>query len=217
MKIAIVGSGISGLVAAHLLHRDHELTVLEAGNHIGGHTNTVRFELDGRDYSIDTGFIVYNNRNYPLFSRLLDELGVVTKPTSMSFSVRCQGTGLEYRGADLNGLFVQRRNLVSPRFYNLLWHWLRFSRAAERQLASQPHDLTVGQFFNQFHYSRSFIKHYFLPMASAIWSCPTHTVRDFPMQFIVEFYKHHGLLSLGDRPQWRVIEGGSYKYVQKLI
>ncbi len=219
MKIAIVGSGIAGLTAAYWLYPDHEITVLESGAHVGGHVHTAQFELDGAAHAVDTGFIVYNERNYPLFSQLLAELDVATQPTSMSFSVHCARTDLEYRGADFNGLFAQRRNLLNPRFLRLLWDWQRFSRQAQRQLelASGDCEWTVGQFFERFPYSTAFIEQYFLPMASAIWSCPTQAVREFPIRFVVEFYRNHGLLSYRRRPQWRVIQGGSFRYVQKLI
>jgi predicted NAD/FAD-binding protein len=216
MKIAIIGSGISGLTAAHYLRQQHDVTLFEANDYIGGHTNTVEFELEGRDYAIDTGFIVFNDRTYPNFCRLLDELGVSSKPTSMTFSVSCEQSGLEYRGADLNGLFAQRRNLFSPRFLGLLSELLRFNRQAEQLLAAAPENQTVGEFFSQHRFGRQFIDKYFLPMASAIWSCPHSVVEGFPIRFIADFYRNHGLLSTRNRPQWRVINGGSQRYVEVL-
>lgn len=214
MKIAIIGSGISGLTAAHYLRQQHDVTLFEANNYIGGHTNTVEFELEGRDYAIDTGFIVFNDRTYPNFCRLLDELGVSSKPTSMTFSVSCEQSGLEYRGADLNGMFAQRRNLFSPRFLGLIAELLRFNRQAEQLLAAAPENQTVGEFFSQHRFGRQFIDKYFLPMASAIWSCPHSAVEGFPIHFIADFYRNHGLLSTRNRPQWRVINGGSQRYVE---
>jgi predicted NAD/FAD-binding protein len=216
MKIAIIGSGISGLTAAHYLRQQHDVTLFEANDYIGGHTNTVEFELEGREYAIDTGFIVFNDRTYPNFIRLLDELGVSSKPTSMTFSVSCEQSGLEYRGADLNGLFAQRRNLFSPRFLGLLSELLRFNRQAEQLLATAPENQTVGEFFSQHRFGRQFIDKYFLPMASAIWSCPHSAVEGFPIHFIADFYRNHGLLSTRNRPQWRVINGGSQRYVEVL-
>lgn len=216
MKIAIIGSGISGLTAANYLRQQHDVTLFEANDYLGGHTNTVEFELEGREYAIDTGFIVFNDRTYPNFCRLLDELGVSSKPTSMTFSVNCEQSGLEYRGADLNGLFAQRRNLVSPRFLGLLWELLRFNRKAEQLLAAAPENQTVGEFFSQHRFGRQFIDKYFLPMASAIWSCPHSAVEGFPIRFIADFYRNHGLLSTRNRPQWRVINGGSQRYVEVL-
>jgi predicted NAD/FAD-binding protein len=216
MKIAIVGSGISGLTAAHYLHRQHDVTLFEANDYLGGHTNTVEFELAGREYAIDTGFIVFNDRTYPNFCNLLDELGVSSKPTSMTFSVSCEASGLEYRGADLNGLFAQRANSFSPKFLGLLWELLRFNRQAEQLLAAAPDSMTVGEFFARHRFGRMFVEKYFLPMASAIWSCPHSTVEGFPIRFIADFYRNHGLLSTRDRPQWRVINGGSQRYVEVL-
>ncbi|MFN9879121.1 MAG: NAD(P)/FAD-dependent oxidoreductase, partial [Planctomycetota bacterium] len=216
MKIAIVGSGISGLTAAHYLHRQHDVTLFEANDYLGGHTNTVEFELAGREYAIDTGFIVFNDRTYPNFCNLLDELGVSSKPTSMTFSVSCEASGLEYRGADLNGLFAQRANAFRPKFLGLLWELLRFNRQAEQLLAAAPDSMTVGEFFARHRFGRMFVEKYFLPMASAIWSCPHSTVEGFPIRFIADFYRNHGLLSTRDRPQWRVINGGSQRYVEVL-
>ncbi len=217
MKIAIVGSGIAGLTCAHYLAREHELTVFESGDHIGGHTHTHDIELDGRHYAIDTGFIVLNDRTYPNFRRLLDELGVATQPTTMSFSVSCQRTGLEYRGADLNGLFAQRRNLLRPRFLGLLADLMRFNKLAEHSLASAGDEVTAEQFFREHRFGEAFREQYFFPMASAIWSCPRATVGQFPMRFIVSFYRHHGLLGVRDRPQWHVVRGGSKRYVEALV
>jgi predicted NAD/FAD-binding protein len=216
MRIAIVGSGIAGMSAAYYLRQTHEVTVFEAGSYIGGHTNTIDVQHQGRDYAIDTGFIVFNNRTYPNFIALLDELDVAFQPTSMSFSVTCESSGLEYRGADFNGLFAQRRNLINPRFWKLLAEMMRFNRSAERLLGPLSPDITVGEFFKAHRFGQSFREHFFLPMASAIWSCPNSTVEQFPMRFIVEFYRHHGLLSVTDRPQWYVIKGGSQQYMRKL-
>lgn len=216
MKIAIIGSGISGLTAAHNLRRQHDVTLFEANGYLGGHTNTIEFELEDREYAIDTGFIVFNDRTYPNFCRLLDELGVSSKPTSMTFSVSCQQSGLEYRGADLNGLFAQRMNALKPRFLGLLWELLRFNRQAEQLLADAPESMTVGDFFRQHNFGRMFIDKYFLPMASAIWSCPHSAVEGFPIRFVADFYRNHGLLSTRNRPQWRVINGGSQRYVEVL-
>ncbi|MFO0901920.1 MAG: FAD-dependent oxidoreductase [Pirellulales bacterium] len=216
MKIAIVGSGISGLVAAHKLHRDHDVAVFESESRIGGHTNTVRVELGGESHWIDTGFIVFNDWTYPNFIALLDELKVPSRATSMSFSVRCDRTGLEYNGTSLNGLFAQRRNLLRPRFYRLLTEILRFNREAVAALAKLDEQTTVGQFLAAGRYSDDFAQQYLYPMGAAIWSCPTGTFAEFPMRFIVEFYKNHGLLNVADRPTWRVVEGGSRSYVEAI-
>ncbi|MEZ6047381.1 MAG: FAD-dependent oxidoreductase [Planctomycetaceae bacterium] len=218
MKIAIIGTGISGLVAAYKLAPEHEVTLFEANAYVGGHTNTRTISMRGVEYKIDTGFIVFNDRTYPNFINLLDELQVSSRPTSMSFSVRNEQTGLEYNGTSLIGLFAQRRNLLNRKFYRFLKEILRFNQEGT-ELAEQggEHDLTVGRFLYERHYSQFFAEHYLLPMGAAIWSCPPETFSQFPMQFIAQFYHHHGLLSIKDRPTWRVIEGGSQAYVNKLI
>lgn len=216
MRIAIIGSGISGLVAACKLHQHHEITVFEANDYIGGHTNTVDVEVDGKSYAIDTGFIVFNDRTYPNFCQLLDELDVESRPTPMSFSVRSEADNLEYNGSSLGGLFAQRRNLLRPQFYRMVSDILRFNRDSVELLNDADDTITVGEYLRQNEYSAQFANHYLLPMGAAIWSCPTTKFEAFPMRFIVEFYKNHGLLSLKDRPTWRVIKGGSAEYVKPL-
>lgn len=216
MRIAIIGTGISGLVAAHRLRRRHEVTLFEANDYIGGHTNTVDVELDGERHAIDTGFIVFNDWTYPNFIRLLDELGVASQPTEMSFSVRDERTGLEYNGHSLSTLFAQRRNLLRPSFYRLIADIVRFNRHAERLAAESGGETTVGEFLRRHRFSSTFAEHYLLPMGAAIWSCPTGTFAQFPIRFIVEFYRHHGLLSIKRRPTWRVIVGGSRSYVEAI-
>ena len=217
MKIAIVGSGISGLVCAHKLRREHDITLLESEPRLGGHTHTVQVELDGESHWIDTGFIVLNDWTYPHFIELLDELKVGTRPTSMSFSVRCDRSGLEYNGTSLNGLFAQRKNLLRPRFYRLLSEIMRFNREAIAALQGLDERTTVGQFLATGKYSDDFAQQYLYPMGAAIWSCPTGTFAEFPIRFIVEFYKNHGLLNVADRPTWRVVEGGSKSYVDAIV
>lgn len=221
MRIAVVGSGISGLVAAYRLGRRHDVTLLEAADYAGGHTNTVDVELDGRTLAVDTGFIVFNDWTYPNFIALLDELGVASQPTSMGFSVRCDRSGLEYNGSSLDGLFAQRSNLLRPSFWRMAADIVRFNRRAEADAlqggSSATDATTVEEFLRQSRYSREFAEHYLLPMGAAIWSCPTGTFAQFPIRFIVEFYRNHGLLNLLERPQWRVVEGGSRSYVQALL
>lgn len=218
MKIAIIGSGISGLTVAYRLSPAHEVTLFEANDYLGGHTNTVDVELGGERQVIDTGFIVFNDRTYPCFIQLMEELGVRSRSTSMSFSVRCDSTNLEYNGSSLNGLFAQRRNLLRPSFYRMLADIMRFNHAAP-ELALSPavsDETTVGEFLARHRYSHQFAAHYLLPMGAAIWSCPVGTFEEFPIRFIVEFYKNHGLLNIRNRPTWRVIEGGSQTYVAKM-
>ena len=204
------------MTAAALLHERHDVTVFEANDYIGGHTHTVEVQLGDERRAIDTGFIVFNDRTYPNFCRLLDQLRVASQPTEMSFSVRCGRSGLEYNGSSLNGLFAQRRNLVRPGFHRMLRDILRFNREATEHLDRVPEGMTVQEYLANHRYSRAFADQYLLPMGAAIWSCPTETFARFPIRFIIEFYAHHGLLQIRDRPQWRVITGGSRQYVERL-
>jgi len=216
MKIAIVGSGISGMTCGWLLHSQHDVTIFEAGDHIGGHTHTVDFHHDGADYSVDTGFIVCNDRTYPNFLKLIDHLQVARSPTTMGFSIRCDVTGLEYCGSGLAGLFAQPRNIVRPSFLKMVADILRFNREGSTDAQVVDHQMTVGEYLANRGYRNAFAEYYLLPMGAAIWSCPTGTFRQFPIRFILEFYQHHGLLSLTNRPTWYVIDGGSKRYVDAL-
>ncbi|MHC4875582.1 MAG: NAD(P)/FAD-dependent oxidoreductase [Planctomycetota bacterium] len=217
MRIAIIGTGISGLTAAWLLHREHDITVYEANDYVGGHTHTVDVELNSERYAIDTGFIVFNDRTYPNLIRIFDRLGVDSLPTSMSFSVRCDRTDIEYNGSTLPGLFAQKRNLLRPRFYRMIRDILRFNKESLAVLDGDSEDATVADYLAKHGYSREFADLYLLPMGAAIWSCPLETFGEFPIRFIVEFYHNHGLLSLKNRPQWYVVTGGSRTYVEKMI
>lgn len=218
MKIAIIGSGIAGLTSAYLLNRRHDITVFEASDWIGGHTHTVDVEVNGQRYAVDTGFIVFNNWTYPNFIRLLSQLGVGFKDTEMSFSVSDPLTGVEYNGHSLNTLFAQRRNLFSPKFIGMVRDILRFNREALLDLNNQriAADMTLGDYLKANAYSERFIQHYIVPMGAAIWSMSLADMLGFPLQFFVRFFKNHGLLSVSDRPQWCVIEGGSSSYIAPL-
>lgn len=216
-RIAIVGTGISGLVAAHRLHPDHDITVYEANDYVGGHTHTIDVELDGQIWPVDTGFIVFNERNYVNFIALLDELGVSSHRTEMSFSVRCDQDNLEYNGTSLEKLFVQRRNLVRPSFYRMVADIVRFYREARELLGTDDDSLTLGQYLEDNGYGRGFIDQHIVPMGSAIWSADPVDMLAFPARYFVQFFNHHGFLDLGDRPHWRVVDGGSHAYVRKLI
>lgn len=216
MKIAIIGSGISGLVAAYRLHTQHDITVFEAGEKPGGHTNTVKVAIDDEVQAIDTGFIVFNEWTYPQFIALLDEIGVKSQPTDMGFSVRDERTGLEYAGQSLNSLFAQRRNLLNPQFLGMLWDILRFYRQAQRNADQLAQSMTVAEYLTAGRFSQAFARLHLLPMGVAIWSCPVGTFSQFPIRFIVEFYQNHGLLNVWKRPIWRVISGGSQTYVDAL-
>ncbi|WP_114416736.1 NAD(P)/FAD-dependent oxidoreductase [Marinospirillum perlucidum] len=217
-KIAVVGSGIAGLTAAHLLARKYQVTLFEAEDRLGGHTATRDIQLAGRKWAIDTGFIVFNDWTYPNFIRLLDQLGVASQPTEMSFSVTCEKSGLEYNGHNLNTLFAQRRKLFSPRFWGMLRDIFRFNREAPEELEAGllSTEETLGAYLKRKGYGDAFIDDYLVPMGAAIWSSGLTAMQDFPLVFFVRFFKNHGLLSVKNRPQWRVIEGGSRNYVEPL-
>jgi predicted NAD/FAD-binding protein len=215
MRIAVIGSGISGMVAAYRLSRDHEVTVYEAGAYIGGHTNTVDVEYEGKSYAVDTGFIVFNDWTYPRFIEIMSELGVSWQPSSMSFSVRCEKTGLEYNGTNLNALFAQRRNFLRPAFLRMIKDILRFNRRAPELLRSDGAE-SLGEYLRRESYSRYFVDHYIIPMGAAIWSSRPIDMLHFPARFFVEFFANHGFLSVNERPTWRVIRGGSREYVKRL-
>ena len=216
MRLAIVGTGIAGLAAAHRLHPNHDITVFEAGDHIGGHTHTHDIELGGRNWAIDTGFIVFNDWTYPNFIALMDELGVESQPSSMSFSVRCEKTGLEYNGTTLNTLFAQRRNLFSPSFHRMIRDILRFNREAPGFLEAGDDHTRLGDYLTANRYRQEFREHYIIPMGAAIWSAAPGDMLDFPARYFIRFFHNHGMLSVDDRPQWRVIRGGSRSYVEPL-
>jgi len=222
MKIAIVGTGIAGNVVAHALHREHDIDVFESQGHIGGHSHTHEVVLSGQRHSVDTGFIVYNERTYPGFTALLAQLGVATRPTTMSFSVRDERSGLEYNGTSLNALFAQRRNLVNPRFLGMIQDILRFNREAPRLLdadggGATPHvEPTLAQYLAQGRYGQRFVAQYIAPMGAAIWSSRAEDVLRFPARFFIRFFHNHGMLSVNDRPLWRTVAGGSARYVEAL-
>ena len=217
MRIAIVGAGISGMVAAYLLHQDHEVTVFEGADYIGGHTNTVEVRMEGQTYAVDTGFIVFNDWTYPNFIALLRKLGVASQPSDMSFSVTCERTGLEYNGNSLNTLFAQRRNLFRPSFYRMIRDILRFNRESLELLTRPEPGPSLGSYLESHRYSREFIDHYIVPMGAAIWSASQETMWGFPARYLIQFFKNHGMLSVDKRPTWRVIKGGSQRYAEKLI
>jgi predicted NAD/FAD-binding protein len=216
MKIAIIGSGIAGNVAAYRLHREHDITVYEAGSHIGGHAHTHTLDMGGRHLEVDTGFIVFNDRTYPNFVALLDELGVASQPCAMSFSVRNDARNLEYNGTTVNSLFAQRRNLLRPSFLAMVRDILRFNRQAPQLLLQGEGELPLGEVLQRQGYGKSFVDHYIIPMGAAIWSTNPAAMFRFPARFFVRFLMNHGMLTVNDRPQWRTIVGGSARYVEKL-
>ena len=216
MKIAVVGSGIAGLGAAWLLSRQHEVVLFERESRLGGHTHTHAVEQGGRNYRVDSGFIVFNPGNYPLLTKLFDELGVPSQPTTMSFSVHDDGNGLEYNATDLNGLFCQRRNLVSPRFWRMVREITRFYRDAPALLADPGPGPTLGSYLRERNYSDLFVRDHLVPMASALWSSPSETILDFPAKYLVRFMDNHHMLQVRDRPMWRVVCGGSSRYIEAM-
>ncbi|WP_374447675.1 NAD(P)/FAD-dependent oxidoreductase [Stella sp.] len=215
-RIAVVGAGISGLGAALALAERHDVTVYEAESRPGGHSNTVEVTAGGRTVPVDTGFIVYNLDTYPNLIALFDHLGVPTRASDMSFAVSADRGALEYSGSDLNGLFAQRSNLVRPRFLGMVRDILRFYREAPAVLLQPERRQSLGQYLADGRYGRAFVDDHLLPMAAAIWSCPTSAMLEFPIVSFVRFCQNHGLLRVRDRPQWRTVAGGSREYVRRL-
>jgi predicted NAD/FAD-binding protein len=216
MRIAVIGSGISGLTAAYLLSDEHEIVVYEAADYIGGHTNTVDVALDGATYSVNTGFIVFNAATYPNFIKLMRRLGVSWQPSKMSFSVKCEKTGLEFSPSTLNSLFIQRRNLLRPSFYRMLLDVFRFKRDSEELLRTADDRLTLDDYLRGKGYSRSFIDHFIIPMGEAIWSADPNQFDRFPARHFAQFFKNHGFLNVRNQPLWLTIRGGSRTYVEPI-
>ena len=235
MRIAIVGTGVAGLAAAHRLHPRHDITVFESDARVGGHAHTVDVEVDGQRHAVDTGFIVYNERNYPGFVALLAELGVATQATEMSFGVADAQTGLEFRASSLNSMFAQRRNLLRPAFVRLLTEIVRFNRAARALVDGEPRwrgserlggpsaapdgdaEESLAEFVRRGRYSAAFVEQFLVPFGASIWSADPETFTQFPVRAYARFMNNHGLLELRDRPQWRTITGGSRSYVDALV
>jgi len=215
MNIAIIGGGIAGNTLAYYLHRQHTITLFEANDYIGGHTHTHQVSIAGEQHAVDTGFIVFNDKTYPEFERILRETGVSWRDSEMSFSVRNEVTGLEYNGTSLNSLFAQRRNLLSPRFYRMVCDILRFNKQS-LALLSPGNEMPLGAYLQQHGYSQQFIRDYIVPMGAAIWSTDAEQMLQFPARFFVRFFHHHGMLSIDQRPQWRTIVGGSASYLKQV-
>ena len=217
-RIAVIGSGISGLTTSYLLQSQYEVTLFEEQDYLGGHTNTVDIEVDNTIYPVNTGFIVFNDWTYPNFIRLMDHLGVQSEDSDMSFSVRCDQSNLEYNGSNLNTLFCQRRNLINLRFWRMLKDIMRFNKEATQHYLGGDLEsgITLQEYLDEQGYGETFRRYYVIPMGSAIWSAPEADMMAFPAAFFVRFFHHHGLLSIDNRPQWRVISGGSRTYVDVL-
>ncbi|MBV8735496.1 MAG: FAD-dependent oxidoreductase [Solirubrobacterales bacterium] len=216
MKIAIVGTGISGLTAAHLLHKRHEVTLLEAAPYVGGHAHTVRVDTPNETHHVDTGFIAFNDRNYPNFERLLRALGVGWQASEMSFSVSDRAGAFEYASGSPNGLFASRRHVATPAFHRMVADLHRFHRAARRLLEGDDEHLSLREWLEQQRFSRAFIERLIVPQVSAVWSADPRSLWSFPARFLVEFFANHGMLGFRSRPRWRVIQGGSARYVAAL-
>jgi len=216
MKVAVIGSGIAGNVAAYKLSQEHDVTVYEANDYVGGHTNTHDIIVNDKQYAIDTGFIVFNYRTYPAFTRLLEELNVEAMPTNMSFSVKHEQTGLEYNGNTVNSMFAQRSNLFRPSFLRMVKDILRFNREAVETLEHEDAELPLGEYLQKYRYGDEFKNHYIIPMGAAIWSTEASLMQDFPARFFIRFFHNHGLLTVSDRPTWHVIKGGSREYLEPL-
>lgn len=215
MKIAIIGSGIAGNTLAYHLYKNHDITVFEAGDHIGGHTHTHSIDLFGKKYQVDTGFIVFNDRTYPNFIKMLQDVNVPWQLTNMSFSVRDEKTGLEYNGTSINRLFSQRSNLFSWRFHGMIRDILRFNRISLLLLNAET-EISLGDYLAKNDFGEAFIHQYIVPMGAAIWSTDAENMMQFPACFFVRFFHHHGFLTVNNRPQWLTIVGGSAAYVKVL-
>jgi predicted NAD/FAD-binding protein len=216
MKIAIIGGGISGMVAAYLLNQDHDITLFEANDYIGGHTHTIDVPTNGRTYAVDTGFIVFNETTYTNFCKLMNRLGVASQPSTMTFSVKCEKTGLEYGAHSLNTFFAQRKNLLSPSFYRMILDMFRFRRDFDRLLSDDRGEQELGPYLTRKGYSHRFIDHFLIPLGSSLWSADPKDIRNFPLLTFVRFFENHGFLKVRYPIRWRVIQGGSRQYVKKL-
>lgn len=218
-RIAIIGSGISGLTCAWLLRNKYDVHVFEENDYYGGHTQTTDVELDGKIWPVNTGFIVFNDWTYPNFIRLMDLLGVKSEESDMSFSVKSETTGLEYNGHTLNTLFAQRRNILRPSFWGMIRDIIRFNKETRAELKADTLDRkeTLGSYLQRNKYGNAFRDNYIVPMGAAVWSASEAMMMEFPLYFFVRFFNNHGMLSVDDRPQWRVITGGSRTYVERIL
>jgi len=216
MKIAIIGSGISGNTLAYYLNPHHQITLFESNDRIGGHSHTHHIDIFNQKVSVDTGFIVFNKKTYPNFLKLLHELKVPYENSAMSFSVKDSQKDFEYNGTSLNALFAQRKNFMNPRFYKMISEIFRFNKSSIILLSSDE-EISLGDYLKREGYSDFFKKYYILPMGSAIWSSNIKTMMEFPAKFFIQFFNNHGMLNINDRPQWLTISGGSINYVNRMI
>ena len=217
MKIAVIGSGISGLFAAHRLDAEHDVTLFESEERLGGHTHTVEVDVEGASHCVDVGFIVYNLATYPHFIEMIEKLDVETKPTTMSFGISCEKTGLEWASRGARSVFAQPRNLARPRFLKMLLDVRRFNRDSRQILSGSDPGLSLGAYLQENGFSREFVDHYIVPLGAAIWSADPRQFLDFPAATFVRFFDNHGLLQAQPDLPWRVIQGGSQRYVDRLL
>ena len=215
-KIAVVGTGIAGNVVSYYLNQDHDITVFEKNNYVGGHSHTHSVSSPEGNYQVDSGFIVFNYETYPQFTRLLQKLGVEVQTSEMSFGVRCERTGLEYMGSTLNSLFTQRRNFFRPSFWGMLIDIIRFNRNGASLLGEGDTEISLEDYLKKEAYGKAFKEDYLLPMASAVWSADKNMMSRFPAKYLIRFFYNHGLLKIFNRPQWYVIKGGSKEYVDAI-
>ena len=216
MRIAVIGTGIAGMTSAYLLSEDHEVVVFEANDYVGGHTNTQEVSFNGDQYAVDTGFIVFNEKTYPNFVKLMKRLDVEWQNSQMSFSVQCEKSGLEFSPSSLNSLFIQRRNLLRPSFYRMLRDVVRFKKDSEALLQSEDYELTLLDFLTEKNYSQTFIEHFIIPMGEAVWSADPVKFNQFPAYYFAQFFKNHGFLNIKDQPQWLTVKGRSRQYIQPI-
>ena len=217
MKIAIIGSGIAGLTAAHLLHRQHDITMYEVADYIGGHVNTIEVEETNKLIAVDTGFIVFNDWTYPHFEKLLNGINVQVQDSEMSFSAQCEATGFEWSGSGLRSLIFNHDNWKQRNSYQIFLDVVRFNKISKEFLNIEESNLSLGEFLKQHRFSKAFIDYYILPMGAAIWSSEIKQINEFPAKSFLRFFNNHGLLNLKNRPQWKTIVGGSKQYVKELI
>ena len=217
MKIAIIGSGISGLTSAYLLNRKHDVKIFEANDYIGGHTHTHNIDIDGSSYSVDTGFIVYNEKTYPNFVKLLDELNIERQLSTMGFSVKSATQDYEYAGESLNTLFAKRTNIFRISFWRMLYEMYHFGKKADSHGCELDVSMTLGDYLIDKNYSSEFINYFIIPMGAAIWSTPANRVLNMPAYFFIKFFYNHGMLEIKNRPNWWVVKNGSSEYIKKII
>jgi predicted NAD/FAD-binding protein len=216
MRVAVIGTGIAGMVAAYLLAQEHDLVVFEANDYIGGHTNTIPVSQGGRTYPLDTGFMVFNETTYPNFVKLLKRLKVTWQPTNMSFSVQDAASGLEFGFRSLSGVFAQPRNLWRPAFFRMLWDIGRFRRKSMELARDENYQVSLGQYLAGAGYSKAFAHHFLIPLGSALWSADPEDFSDFPARYLAEFFQRHRFLHLHKKVKWQVIQGGSRNYMEPL-